>query len=85
MLSEHILSCVRELPLGAVRPVLREGLVITGWVAMWRPVEVLLYDWWPMVEQRRWITKALEAPIDLRYQRGSVVPTQAKALSAAAV
>jgi hypothetical protein len=74
-----------HLPLGAVRPVLREGLVITGWVAMWRPVEVLLYDWWPMVEQRRLITKALEAPIDLRYQRGSVVPTQAKVLIATAV
>jgi hypothetical protein len=24
-----------------------EGLLILGWVAMWRPVEIFLYDWWP--------------------------------------
>ena len=28
--------------------VLREGLLIVGWVAMWRPGEVFLYDWWPI-------------------------------------
>jgi hypothetical protein len=24
---------------------LREGLLIGGWVEMWRPLEILLYDW----------------------------------------
>lgn len=43
----------RLLPDGAVRPILREGLVIIGWVAMWRPLDVLLYDWWPLVRHRR--------------------------------
>ena len=28
--------------------VLRESLLIGGWVAMWRPLEVFLYDWWPI-------------------------------------
>lgn len=27
---------------------LREGFIIVGWVAMWRPIEVFLYDWWPL-------------------------------------
>jgi hypothetical protein len=27
--------------------VIREGLIIVGWVAMWRPLETYLYDWWP--------------------------------------
>jgi hypothetical protein len=31
----------------------REGLIIVGWVAMWRPLEIFLYDWWPIVGQRR--------------------------------
>ena len=31
-----------------VRPVLQEGLVILGWVAMWRPLQIFLYDWWPV-------------------------------------
>ena len=28
--------------------VARENLLIGGWVAMWRPLEVFLYDWWPI-------------------------------------
>lgn len=24
------------------------GLQIVGWVAMWRPIEIYLYDWWPL-------------------------------------
>ena len=26
----------------------RESLTIVGWVAMWRPMQLFLYDWWPM-------------------------------------
>jgi hypothetical protein len=32
---------------------LQEGLLIVGWVAMWRPLEIFLYDWWPIVGERR--------------------------------
>ena len=28
--------------------VLTESLVIFGWVALWRPAEIFLYDWWPI-------------------------------------
>ena len=37
-----------DSPLNAIA---RESLVIGGWVAMWRPLEIFLYDWW---EVRRW-------------------------------
>ena len=30
----------------------RESLTIAGWVAMWRPMEIFLYEWWPL--RRRW-------------------------------
>ena len=30
-----------------------QGLLIVGWVAMWRPLEIFLYDWWPIVGERR--------------------------------
>ena len=33
--------------------VLREGLLIGGWVAMWRPIEIFLYDWWPIRGEAR--------------------------------
>lgn len=57
-----------------VRQILREGLVIIGWVAMWRPVEVLLYDWWPLVRQRRACERVLAAEISLQYGQGDGVP-----------
>jgi len=27
---------------------IRESLLIGGWVAMWRPLELFLYEWWPI-------------------------------------
>ena len=30
-----------------------QGLLIVGWVAMWRPLEIFLYDWWPILGKRR--------------------------------
>ena len=31
----------------------RESLLIGGWVAMWRPLELFLYDWWPIRAEAR--------------------------------
>ena len=33
--------------------ILRESLIIGGWVAMWRPIEIFLYDWWPIRHDAR--------------------------------
>jgi hypothetical protein len=33
--------------------VVRESLLIGGWVAMWKPIEVFLYDWWPILAEAR--------------------------------
>jgi hypothetical protein len=33
--------------------IFQEGLTIVGWVAMWRPLEIYLYDWWPLFDERR--------------------------------
>jgi hypothetical protein len=38
---------------GHLADLIRESLLIGGWVAMWRPLEILLYDWWPLVGERR--------------------------------
>jgi hypothetical protein len=45
----------------------REGLIIVGWVAMWRPLEIFLYDWWPIVGQRR--TYNVLAAVPVRIHR----------------
>lgn len=56
----------QKLPQGFARDILREGLVITGWVAMWKPIEILLYDWWPLRRARLHIDRIVAAPIDVR-------------------
>lgn len=38
---------------GYLRRFFDEGLIILGWVANWRPIEIFLYDWWPIVRRRR--------------------------------
>jgi len=30
---------------------LEESLLIGGWVAMWRPVQIFLYEWWPIARR----------------------------------
>jgi hypothetical protein len=57
------------LPASTFRQVLREGLVITGWVALWRPIEVLLYDWRPLVRQRRLCERVVGA--EIAVEKGS--------------
>jgi hypothetical protein len=55
---------------GGFGAVLREGLVISSWVVMWRPVEVLIYDWIPVRHERRTLARLLEAPIEVRVGSG---------------
>lgn len=38
---------------GPAAQVIHESLAIGGWVAMWRPLQIYLYDWWPLREERR--------------------------------
>jgi len=57
------------LPAGTLRQIFREGLVITGWVAMWRPLELLLYDWWPLVRQRKLCERVVE--VEIAVQQGA--------------
>lgn len=43
----------RMFPEGRVMTIVRESLIIGGWVAMWRPIEIFLYDWWPIRDEAR--------------------------------
>lgn len=46
--------------------VLAEGLLIMGWVANWRPIEIFLYDWWPLLQRRRLLQRIAGAPVTIR-------------------
>lgn len=45
--------------------IVKEGLMIAGWVAMWRPIEIYLYDWWPVLEKRRVLQRLARMPVRL--------------------
>jgi hypothetical protein len=43
-----------------------QGLIIIGWVANWKPFELLLYDWWPLRRRIRLFQRLAEAPVEVR-------------------
>jgi hypothetical protein len=45
---------------------LEEGLIIVGWVANWRPIEIMLYDWLPLTRRRRLYRRLSQARVELR-------------------
>jgi hypothetical protein len=47
--------------------ILRESLTIGGWVSMWRPLEVFLYDWWPIRNEARLSDRLAAMPVRIRY------------------
>lgn len=49
----------------------REGLYIGGWVAMWEPIQIFLYDWWPIRKRLRLYRKIAALPVAvLPYPEG---------------
>jgi hypothetical protein len=48
---------------GRFAGVVRESLLIGGWVAMWRPLEVFLYDWWPVRREARLFDRLANMPV----------------------
>lgn len=51
---------------GTLSTLLREGLTIAGWVAMWRPMQIFLYDWWPLRRTGRLYEKLSRMPVEVR-------------------
>lgn len=54
----------------ALYQILAEGLLISGWVAMWRPIQVFLYDWWPIRRNCAFYAKLARLPTEVRARRG---------------
>jgi hypothetical protein len=43
-----------------------ESFLILGWVANWRPLEIFLYDWWPLARRRDLYRRLSAAPVELK-------------------
>jgi hypothetical protein len=47
--------------------IVAEGLLIGGWVAMWKPISDLLYEWWPIWKDKRVYNKISQMDVEFRY------------------
>jgi len=44
------------------------GFMIIGWVSLWTPTSMLLFDWWPDAVSKRTYEKMAEMPIVIRSE-----------------
>jgi hypothetical protein len=51
--------------------VINEGLIILGWVANWRPIEIFLYEWWPVAGHRALYRRLARANVRFSRQANS--------------
>lgn len=62
MLARQTLHAVVGGPLSDIAG---EALLILGSVANWRPLEIFLYDWWPIDRKRRLFERLARAGVDI--------------------
>lgn len=56
---------------GTWHNIVRESLTIGGWVAMWRPLQIYLYDWWPLRHRGAIYRKLSGMDVDVRIEDGA--------------
>jgi len=44
---------------------IKESLIISGWVALWRPAEIFLHEWWPILGEARLYDRLAVMPVNL--------------------
>jgi hypothetical protein len=60
LLVIRLLSAFEE---SLVNTLFSEGLLIIGWVAMWEPIHIFLYGWWPIVHKRNIYEKIINMDV----------------------
>ena len=76
-LSAALAGAAALLPWAETRTaaaIAREGLIICGWVAMWRPLEIFLYDWWPIRGERHTFDRLARMPVQIIYDSPATGP-----------
>jgi hypothetical protein len=54
------------LPHDVIARVLEESLIIVGWVANWRPIEIWLYDWVPLRRRIKLYQRIAAAKVEVK-------------------
>ena len=62
-------SCRGFLTEAPFKRLVEESFLILGWVANWRPLEIFLYDWWPIARRRDLYRRLSNAVVEAKpYQ-----------------
>jgi len=61
--SQAIAANLESRPMATV---MAESLLIFAWVANWRPIEIFLYEWWPIASRRNLYRRLGAAGVELR-------------------
>jgi hypothetical protein len=61
-----VIEFAASRPLSALPGFFQEGLTIAGWVAMWRPLEIYLYEWWPLRRRGQILDKLSRMAVEVR-------------------
>jgi hypothetical protein len=67
------------LPDTQVNRMLQEALLIVGWVAMWEPVSIFLYGWWPIFHRRKIYQKIAAMEVFVQPVPDGGIPPVSKA------
>lgn len=59
----------RYLPSGNLSTVIEIGLAVLAWVALWRPGELLLYEWYPFKRDARLFRRLEQADLQIAVRR----------------
>jgi hypothetical protein len=62
LLTIRLLSTFEE---SLMNSLFSEGLLIIGWVAMWEPIHIFLYGWWPIVQERNIYQKIVDMDVSI--------------------
>ena len=57
---------VRTVAPGALAVTISEGLLILGWVANWRPIAILLYEWRPIRKEIGVLSRLARLSVEIR-------------------
>ncbi len=74
LLSMSARRILASLSPQGLSPLLGEGLIILAWLALWRPVETLLYGWVPLYRRRRLYQRLAAIQVTVRMEHGDVGP-----------
>jgi hypothetical protein len=66
IIGQTVVVNLAPRPVGRV---IEESLLIFGWVANWKPIEIFLYEWWPIVRRRNLYQRLAAAQVELKPYR----------------